>query len=186
MESESYAYFCTLKNTTFAEAKEKVVQALSKEGFGVLTEIDMQATLKEKLNVTFRNYLILGVCNPGLAHSSLGAFPHAGLFLPCNVVIQGRTESEGIMVSMQNPSALSAIAGNPELDSIAHEADLHMRNVLVALGGTLPVGKSTTLDDLLPRQPEAYPGQGLRTRLDARQVQLEEIKHHSPSKGLEI
>ena len=112
----------TLTATTglpFAEAVERVRAELEEEGFGVLCEIDVQATLKDKLGVEREPYLILGACNPPYAHRALQAEPDLGALLPCNVVVyeQGGTTH----VSAVDPVAMLGIVGNPELDPIAQE-----------------------------------------------------------------
>jgi uncharacterized protein (DUF302 family) len=185
MALDAYGYGCILKETEFGEAKARVVDALAKEGFGVLTEIDVRSTLKKKLDLDFRNYLILGACNPQLARKALEADPHAGLLLPCNVVLQDRPETGGVAVSLQNPSALAAQVGNRDLEAVAHEADVRILRVLAALGGDIPKGKEAKLEDVVPLHPEAYPAKGLKARLDARQDMLGDIKEHYPSEGLQ-
>lgn len=183
MAMEEYGYYCTLKSIPFSEAKDKVVHALEAEGFGVLTEIDLRVTLKKKLGVDFRNYLILGACNPKLAKRALEAEAHAGLLLPCNVVLQDRMGAEGVVVSFQNPTALAAPTHNPELIAVAHEADVHILKVLVALGGNVPLGKEAKLEDVTPRDPGQYPARGLKARLDADRDRLTDVKDHSSSEG---
>ncbi|GIW51766.1 MAG: hypothetical protein KatS3mg081_1121 [Gemmatimonadales bacterium] len=132
MQVSSYGYGKQLKGVTLDEAKSRVSEALAKEGFGILTEIDVKATLKKKLDVEFRPYVILGACNPALAHRALGAEPQIGLLLPCNVVIQ--QEGDGVTVSIADPRAMFSLVRNPELEPVVQEADQRLRRVLEALG----------------------------------------------------
>ena len=183
MAVEDYGYFCTLKDDSIESAKEKVVDALAKVGFGVLTEIDARATFNRKLGVPFRNYLILGACNPKLSLKALEAEPHAGLLMPCNVVLQDRSGADGVVVSLQNPAILSRLVDNPELATVAHEADALILQALKALGGIPP--RKPELEDVTPLHPDQYPARGLKARLDARHDELADIREHYPSKGLE-
>jgi uncharacterized protein (DUF302 family) len=98
----------------------RVRSALKEQGFGVLTEIDVKATLKEKLGADVEPYVILGACNPGLAHRALQAEPDIGLLLPCNVIV--RTHGDRVVVSAMDPGLMSEITENPELPGIAEEA----------------------------------------------------------------
>jgi uncharacterized protein (DUF302 family) len=98
-----------------------VTVALKAEGFGVLTEINVQDTLKKKLNVDFRRYTILGACNPPLAHRALMAAPEVGLLLPCNVTV-AENASGGTEVSFMNPLLMGSVVNKPELMPIAREA----------------------------------------------------------------
>jgi uncharacterized protein (DUF302 family) len=132
MQATSYGYGKEIKGITLDEAKSRVSDALAKEGFGILTEIDVKATLKKKLDVDFRPYVILGACNPTLAHRALGAEPQIGLLLPCNVVIQ--QEGDGVTVSIADPRAMFSLVRNPELEPVVEEADRRLRRVLDALG----------------------------------------------------
>jgi uncharacterized protein (DUF302 family) len=132
MQATSYGYGKEIKGITLDEAKSQVSDALAKEGFGILTEIDVKATLKKKLDVDFRPYVILGACNPTLAHRALGAEPQIGLLLPCNVVIQ--QEGDGVTVSIADPRAMFSLVRNPELEPVVEEADRRLRRVLDALG----------------------------------------------------
>ncbi|WP_372635156.1 DUF302 domain-containing protein [Fodinibius sp.] len=102
----------------FEEAIEKTTAALKEEGFGILTEIDIKATLKEKLDVDFRKYQILGACNPPLAHQALTAEEHIGLMLPCNVIVQEHENGE-VEVSAVDPIASMQAVENEELGEVA-------------------------------------------------------------------
>ena len=116
------------------QAVEVVTEALKQEGFGVLTRIDVQATLREKMGKEFRPYVILGACNPPLAHCALDNDPRVGLLLPCNVVVDER--SDGVWVSIVNPEVLLAIgplAHNAPLCSVASEARVRLERVAAAL-----------------------------------------------------
>ncbi len=120
---------------TIADARQAVTDALKAEGFGVLTAIDVQATLKEKLDQPFDPYMILGACNPSLAHAAISADSDIGLLLPCNVVLH---EKDGATtVSIVDPAAMLAVAaGRPELDAIAQEASARLQRVATALATT--------------------------------------------------
>ena len=112
----------TLSGTTslpFADAVARVRETLKEEGFGVLTEIDVQATLREKLGEETEPYLILGACNPPYAHQALSLEPELGSLLPCNVVVYER--GGATHVSAVDPAAMLGIVGNPALDPIAAE-----------------------------------------------------------------
>jgi uncharacterized protein (DUF302 family) len=132
MQVTSYGYGKTLEGVSLEEAKSRLSDALAKEGFGILTEIDVKATLKKKLDVEFRPYVILGACNPALAHRALGAEPQIGLLLPCNVVIQ--QEEDRVTVSIADPRAMFSLVKNPALEPVVQEADQRLRRVLEALG----------------------------------------------------
>jgi uncharacterized protein (DUF302 family) len=127
-----YAHTRRLEGTGQAEALEKVRQALSDEGFGVLTEIDVQATLKKKLGVDRPPYVILGACNPALAHQALEAEPSIGVFLPCNVdVFEGKDGAT--WVQAVRPDVMFNLVGNPGVEPIAAEVNERLRRVLKAL-----------------------------------------------------
>ena len=114
---------------------EKVVAALKVEGFGVLTRIDVKATLKEKLNADFRPYIILGACNPPLAHRALSQDAVAGLLLPCNITVEEETEGKSV-VRLANPEAMLTIGnleGDPVLLEVAQEARSRLERVAEAL-----------------------------------------------------
>lgn len=112
----------------FEEAESRVRDLLKEEGFGVLTEIDVQRTLKEKLNVDFRSYKILGACNPPLAHRALQAEPGIGLLLPCNVVVEA-APSGGSRISFLDPEIALGMVGNPDLEPVAKDAAQRLRKV---------------------------------------------------------
>ena len=112
-------------------AVEQVTAALKTEGFGVLTEIDVKATLKKKLDVDFKRYVILGACNPPLAHQALQNEPEIGLLLPCNVIVY-ETET-GSHVSIIDPLSMLGFVKNPALDPIADEARDRLERVAAAL-----------------------------------------------------
>lgn len=119
-------------HTDFATALTRVTEALKQEGFGVLTEIDVQATLKKKLDVDFHPYKILGACNPPLAHRALTAAPEVGLLLPCNVVVR-QPEAGVVEISLVDPLGMLGIVGRPELEPIAAEARARLERVAQAL-----------------------------------------------------
>ena len=113
----SYA-FSKEVHLTYEEAVVKVTEELKKEGFGVLTEIDVKATLKKKLDVDFNKYIILGACNPPFAYKTLQAQEDIGLLLPCNVIVYENKEGKTI-VSAINPKAMLSVIPNTELDEIS-------------------------------------------------------------------
>jgi uncharacterized protein (DUF302 family) len=118
--------------TDFSSALARVTTALKTEGFGVLTEIDVQQTLKAKLGVDFQPYKILGACNPPLAYRALTTAPESGFLLPCNVTVS-QVEDGMIQVMIVDPMAMLNIVNNPELKSIAEEAQARLERVAAAL-----------------------------------------------------
>ncbi len=117
----STAYgFSKKLDAPYEQAKKKIIAALKEQGFGVLTEIDIKATLKKKLDVDFRRYVILGACNPPLAHQALSAELEIGLLLPCNVIVY-ETQDGGAVVSALNPAAAMGIVDNPALAEVAEQ-----------------------------------------------------------------
>ncbi|MCJ7440939.1 MAG: DUF302 domain-containing protein [Thermoanaerobaculaceae bacterium] len=128
--NETNVAFEVMSPLTFAEALTQAREALAKEGFGVLTEIDVQATMKAKLGVEGESYVILGACNPSLAHRSLAAAPEVGVLLPCNVTVSiegGRT-----VVRAMNPASVMGIIGKPDLAPIGEHVGAALRRVLEA------------------------------------------------------
>ncbi len=120
-------------NMPYEMAIEQVTLALKAEGFGVLTEIDVKATLKQKLDVEFMRYVILGACNPPLAHRALLAEPEIGLLLPCNVIVYER--EKGSVVSLVDPLSMLGMVENPDLEPVAEEARARLSRVHAALTG---------------------------------------------------
>ncbi len=128
----NYYFSKTLENLTFDEVIQKVTEELQKEGFGILTEIDVQATLRKKLDVDFRKYRILGACNPPFAYKALQVEPNIGTMLPCNVVVM-ETEDGKILVSAVDPAASMMAVENTELNSIAEQIRKKLENVMANL-----------------------------------------------------
>jgi uncharacterized protein (DUF302 family) len=131
MMTDSLGTFVQLK-TDYESALAQTVAALKSEGFGVLTEIDVKATLKTKLGVDFAPYKILGACNPPLAYRSLTAAPEVGLLLPCNVTVRQVTE-DTVEVALVNPLMMLSVVNNPALKAIAEEAGAKLARVAEAL-----------------------------------------------------
>jgi uncharacterized protein (DUF302 family) len=127
-KSKEYA-FSTVLNTSYEEAVTKVTDALKEEGFGVLTEIDVKATLKKKLDKEFRKYVILGACNPPYAYRTLQADLDVGLLLPCNVIVY-ETDDRKAYVSAFNPVSALEIMKSEELRKIAEEVSEKLRRVI--------------------------------------------------------
>ena len=127
-----YAITCRIPKTTIAGARERVTEALAAEGFGVLTEIDVQATLEKKLGVKTAPYLILGACNPKLAHEALQKEPAIGLLLPCNVVVA--QDGADVVVSAASPRAMfqvvKSVAG---IEDVATAAEDGLRRAIDSL-----------------------------------------------------
>lgn len=122
-----YGFSISMKGS-MNEVCDKVTEALKAEGFGVLTEIDVQATLKQKINVDRKPYKILGACNPKLAHQAISAEPDIGLLLPCNVVV--REEDDGSMtVAFMDPAAVLSMVDNAQVHEIAPQVKAKLEKV---------------------------------------------------------
>jgi uncharacterized protein (DUF302 family) len=125
----SYYFNKTLKNSSFEEVVEKVTAELKKEGFGVLTEIDVKETLKKKIDVDFKKYKILGACNPHFAHKVLTKEDKIGVFLPCNVIVEEH-ENGDVEVSAVDPIASMAAVGNKDIEGLAKEVQQKLKKVI--------------------------------------------------------
>jgi uncharacterized protein (DUF302 family) len=126
----SYHFSKTL-DVPFAEVVPRVIEALKREGFGVLTDIDVAATMKAKLGADFRPYRILGACNPQLAYRALGLEDKIGTMLPCNVVVQ--EHPDGVEVSAVDPVASMQAIANPRLAEVATEVQQKLKRVIESL-----------------------------------------------------
>jgi len=127
----SYYFNKTIKGT-FEEVIEKVTKELKEEGFGILTEIDVTATLKEKLDVNFKKYKILGACNPPYAYQALQAEDKIGVMLPCNVIVQ-EIEDGNIEVAAVNPMASMQAVENEKLNKVAEEITVKLEKIIKKL-----------------------------------------------------
>ena len=125
--------FGTVLDLSYEQAIERARAALKEQGFGVLTEIDVKATMKAKLDAEFRPYVILGACNPPLAHRALSADLGIGLLLPCNVVVYDNLDGTSTVEAMDPQAALSLVGDNPAIAEVASEARARLRRALDAL-----------------------------------------------------
>ncbi len=127
----------TTLQTDFADAVARTRAALAEQGFGVLTEIDMAATLKAKIDADIEPYLILGACNPELAHLAVQANEQIGLLLPCNVVVRKQGAPEGsVVVEAMNPQLMVTVAEGPGLPKVADDAGVKLRAAIAALSSS--------------------------------------------------
>lgn len=129
MEKVKEYAFSAVLDTSYGDAVSRVTNALKEEGFGVLTEIDVKATLKKKLDVDFRKYVILGACNPPYAHKTLQADLDVGLLLPCNVIVY-ETDDRRAYVSALNPISALEIIKNDQIRKIAKEVSAKLKRVI--------------------------------------------------------
>lgn len=120
-------------NEEYDTVVTKTVKALKEEGFGVLTEIDVKKTLKEKLDVEFERYVILGACNPPFAKKALDIEREIGLLLPCNVIVQELQEKKQTKVATIDPEKMFEIIGNPQVEPIAKEVKIRLQRVISSL-----------------------------------------------------
>lgn len=125
-------YYSKILDLPFEKAIERTTAALKEEGFGVLTEIDIKSTLKEKLDVDFKKYQILGACNPPLAHKALSSEDHIGLMLPCNVIVQEQDDGK-VEVAAVDPVASMQAVENDELGGVAQEVRDLLKKVINSL-----------------------------------------------------
>ena len=128
----SYYFAKTLSGTTFDDAIAQVTRVLQEEGFGILTEIDVKATMKKKLDRDFRDYRILGACNPTMAWQALQAEDRIGTMLPCNVIVQQRDNGD-VEVAAVDPVASMRAVDNPDLADVAADVRDRLRRVIDAL-----------------------------------------------------
>jgi uncharacterized protein (DUF302 family) len=132
VQAISYGFGCELTERNFDTAIALVTEALKAEGFGVLSDIDVQATMKTKLGIDGQAYRILGACNPPLAHQALQAEPDIGLLLPCNVVVREAAHGP-LVVSFMDPMAVMQMTGNAEVAKVAQEVNARLHRVMAAL-----------------------------------------------------
>ena len=130
-----YGFTTTLTDTTFDQALASTLAALKAEGFGVLSDINVQQAMKEKLGADMPPYRILGACNPPLAHQALQAVPDIGLLLPCNVIV--REEVPGrVVVGFLDPQIMVGLVAKPEVRAVADAAEQRLRRACASLGGS--------------------------------------------------
>lgn len=132
-ESSRYGFHCKLGGLTFSQAIAAVTEALKAEGFGIITQIDMQETFKAKLGVDFRRYRILGACNPSFAHSALLKDPRVGVLLPCNVVIYEKDDGKAVVGAVDPMQTLGAGGETGGLAEVAREVGARLDRALATL-----------------------------------------------------
>ena len=129
LKESSFTLTKHLRNITFSDAIDRVTAALATEGFGIMTEIDIQATLKKKLDKDERRFVILGSCKPPLAYQALSHLPAIGLLLPCNVVVT-ENDDKSVTIGIIDPVAMFAVVGIDELTPVAEEAQRMLSRAL--------------------------------------------------------
>ena len=132
MTDNNYALVRELPDMDYDAVVVRVTELLAGEGFGILTEIDVKATLKKKLDVDFKRYVILGACNPPMAHQALTMEPDIGVLLPCNVCVSER-DGGGTRVAAMNPAAAFTLIDNPEISAVADEVRGRLQRVVDAI-----------------------------------------------------
>jgi uncharacterized protein (DUF302 family) len=125
-------YFSKTLGTSFDEALMKVTEELKKEGFGILTEIDVKETMKKKMDVDFRKYKILGACNPPLAHKAIQTKDKIGTMLPCNVIVQEMSEGQREIAAIDPVASMQAV-DNPKLQDVADQVRVKLKRVIDSL-----------------------------------------------------
>ena len=130
-----YGFLTTLSGQPFEDVRARVIEALKAEGFGVLSEIDVQKAMHEKLGAAMPPYRILGACNPPLAHQALEAEPDIGLLLPCNVTVRETTDGS-IVVGFLDPQVMVTVVDRPGIEAVADAAHFRLRRACASLGGT--------------------------------------------------
>lgn len=130
-----YGFTTTLTDVTFDQAIARTLSALKAEGFGVLSDIDVQRAMKEKLGVDMPPYRILGACNPPLAHQALQAVPDIGLLLPCNVIVREEAPQR-VVVGFLDPQSMVSLTGRPDVRTVADAAEQRLRRACESLGGS--------------------------------------------------
>jgi uncharacterized protein (DUF302 family) len=138
LESTTRYGISTVVPLTFDQASVRVREALAREGFGILTEIDVAGTLRKKLDVDFRPYIILGACNPPLAHRALQAELEIGMLLPCNVVVYEADQPGHTIVAALDPVEALSLSGNAAVQPIATEVRARLQRALASLEGNSP------------------------------------------------
>lgn len=130
-----YGFTTTLTGLSFDKAVQKTTAALKAEGFGILSDIDVQHAMKDKLGMDMPPYRILGACNPPLAHQAVTAVPDIGLLLPCNVIV--REEAPGrVVVGFLDPQIMVNLVGTPQIKAVADAAEQRLRRAADSLGGS--------------------------------------------------
>ncbi|MEJ2210089.1 MAG: DUF302 domain-containing protein [Anaerolineae bacterium] len=138
---KDYAYRLKV-DVPYEEAVEKATAALKEEGFGVLTQIDVKDTMKKRLGADFRRYVILGACNPPLAHRALTVELELGLMLPCNIIVYEDEEGGGSFIAIVDPISMLGVVENPELQPVADEARTRLKRVAEALADKTTRGQA--------------------------------------------